>query len=196
MQDEIFLGLNKDQLLAAIAIVLTIIGAIWYLITLLNKRKLTGSKLTIQLKQLNFWSAPKHLVQPEFDDEGFVIRDLSIVRHYITYRLDLIITNNSEYTAYFPKLYFKDSINPFVELQSLDEHEPILSGASKTLTAVLAENSDTLPTERKRGNEEPIAMKDLQILIECQNSYGAKFYSMFVGATKKNTFHKFKPKFK
>lgn len=196
MKEEIFLGLNKDQLLAAIAILFTIIGAIWYLLTIFNKRKLTGSRLTIQLKQLNFWSAPKDAIQPVFDNEGFVLRDLSIVRHHITYRFDLIITNNSEHTAYFPKLYFKDSINPFVELQSLDEHEPILSGASKTLIAVLAENSDTLPSERKRGNDAPIAMKDLQIVIEYKNSYGATFYSLFDGESKKNTFHKFKPKFK
>lgn len=49
----------------------------------------------------------------------------------LTYEMEIIIRNNSEVTAFYPKIFFTNNKSPFARMEKLNELEPISSKNAK-----------------------------------------------------------------
>jgi len=111
--------------LPILAIVISVTLAISIpVIIYLRRRYLVGGFLTIKLEFRDGLASPAGVLVPHIDDEGFGIRSKSIVRHHLTWNYIVIITNNSDYTAYFPRLYYKNDLFPNITIEKFEELQP------------------------------------------------------------------------
>ena len=105
--------------LPVLAIVISVTLAIGIpLIIYLRKRYFVGGFLTIRFEFHNGLSSSAGVLVPYIDDEGFGIRSKSIVRHHLTWSYNITITNNSDHTAFFPKLYYKNDLFPNIIIEN------------------------------------------------------------------------------
>jgi hypothetical protein len=165
------------------------------MIIYLRKKHFVGGFLTIKIAFNNGLSSPAGVLVPHIDDEGFGIRDKSIVRHHLTWAYDVTITNNSDHTAYFPILYYKNDHFPNITIEELEQLKPIGSKESVIIKIKFFENSDTLPTQRKRTDEPPTDFTTLKLLLEYYNSQQARFYTLYDNANQSNRSSKLRPDF-
>ncbi|WP_295654918.1 hypothetical protein [uncultured Mucilaginibacter sp.] len=160
-----------------------------------NKRYFVGGFLTIKIDFKTGTSSPAGVLIPYIDEDGFGIRNRSIVRHHLTWTYKLTITNNSDHTAYFPRLYYKNDQFPDITIEKLEELKPIGSKESVTMNIKFFENSDTLPTQRKQTDKPPTDFTTLRLLLEYYNGYDSKFYTLYDNADKSNKPSKLRPNF-
>ena len=165
------------------------------IIIYLRKRYFVGGFLTIRFKFHSGLSSPTGVLVPHFDDEGFGVKSKSIVRHHLTWNYNVTITNNSDNTAFFPKLYYKNDLFPNITIENLEEMQPIGSKESIVIKVKFFEISDSLPTERKRTDQPPSDFTNLKLLLEYYNSQQAKFYTLYHNADNSNKSYKLKPDF-
>lgn len=161
----------------------------------LRKKHFVGGFLTIKLAFKSGSSSPAGVIAPHIDEDGFLIRDKSIVRHHLTWTYDVTITNNSDHTAYFPRLYYKNDHFPNITIEELEQLKPIGSKESVIIKIEFFEHSDTLPSQRKRVDQPPIDFTTLKLLLEYYNSQQSKFYTMYDNADQSNISSKLKPDF-
>lgn len=184
--------MNRGEILTFIGVITAVCIPI---VVFLYRRYFVGGFLTIKVDFSNGVSAPKDIIKPHFDDVGYIIRDKSIVRHDLTWTYKVTITNNSDSSAYFPRLLYKNELFPNITIENLEELKPIGSGKSVVLKVKFFELSDTLPTQRKRTNEPPKDFDSLELLLEYYNSNNAKFFTLYKNTDKINRQSKLKPKF-
>src|SRR5258708_23507455 len=104
-----------------VGIISLIIAVLIPLIIWLRKSYLEGHELTIEIKRDGGSSAPIGFSNKNVPDKDCVIemRDaLQIFR--LTWDIEIIIRNNSEYTAYYPKIQFENEQPPFVRFENLN----------------------------------------------------------------------------
>lgn len=184
--------MNNGELLSLIAVIIAVCIPI---VIFLYRRYFVGGFLTIKVDFSKGLSAPKEIIQEHLDNEGFIIRDKSIVRHELTWTYKITITNNSDNTAYFPRLLYKNELFPNITIENLEELKPIGSKESVVIKVNFYEVSNTLPTQRKRTSDPPKDFDSLELLLEYYNSNHAKFYTLYKNNDKINHQSKLKPKF-
>jgi hypothetical protein len=100
MDKEFFFGLTLDQTFGAIGAIGVITGAVWVLITLVYKRIFIGARLTITFEKDKRDSGSDGILYTTVEQK--------VIQKYIQhYAYKLTITNNSEISAYQPKLHFE-----------------------------------------------------------------------------------------
>jgi hypothetical protein len=178
-----------------LATILTATGVLIAFISLLISRKKEQPELTIEFKKTGGSSSNRGISnKSKPNEEGvYEMRDAILILD-LSYDIEIIIRNNSEVTAYYPKILFQNNQSQFVRIDKLNELEPILSKESKTLNAVYKEIEEKKGSERTDTRFFPENLKDIQILLEYKNSKKKTFYTAYKQADKSNTFLKKKPK--
>lgn len=160
-----------------------------------RKKYFVGSFLTVEFQFSNGIGSPVGVIKPFIDEDGYGVRNKSIVRHHLTWRYKIIITNNSDQTAFFPKISYNAELFPDIQLEEIKELQPIGSKESKIIDVEFFEVSDTLPSQRKRTTDPPTDFTALKLLLEYYNGQDAKFYTLYNNADKSNRSYKLRPKF-
>src|SRR6201995_2357558 len=109
-----------------VATILTAIGVIVAIITLLVTYKWERPELTIEFRGNGGHSSPMgHSNKNVPGADGFYDGNNAILIIEMLYNLQIVIRNNSELTAYYPKIYLKETQPPFYRIDTLNEQVPI-----------------------------------------------------------------------
>ncbi|WP_448633240.1 hypothetical protein [Pedobacter panaciterrae] len=186
-------GLDTNQIIAIVAIIVTILVplTIW-----IYKRMFVGSELTIHLEKTGSQSVQRGYSNDQVVVDGVIDARTAKRIFLLKWEFDLIITNNSDHTAYYPSIKFKDDRNPFFSLDRLNHLKPISSKESIVLSGVYQELEEATGDGRTNIGTVaiPTSINNVEILLEYSNSSKAKFYTVYKNKDQVNTFHKVKPK--
>lgn len=164
--------------------------AIWY-----RKSYLEGPELTIEFKRDGGDSAPIGFSNKNVPDADGVIDTRDALQIFqLTWRFEIIIRNNSEYTAYYPQILFKDNQPTFFTIEQLNIQEPIASKGKFIIKAVYNNLEEAKGTERSKMIDLPPIFNDMQILLEYKNGKKSKFFTLYKQIYKSNHFSRRKPK--
>ncbi|MCZ4223493.1 hypothetical protein [Pedobacter rhodius] len=158
-----------------------------------RKKYFVGGFLTVELRFSNGIGEPMGVVKEFIDEDGYNVRDKSIVRYHLTWRYEMTVTNNSDQLVLFPKISYNVEVFPNITMGEIQELKPIASGESREVELVFFEVSDTLPDQRKRTSETPVDFTVLKLLLEYYNAHDAKFYTLYDNADKSNKSYKIRP---
>lgn len=126
--------------------------------------------------------------------EGYIDADTAIRIFELTWRFKIKITNNSELTAFYPKITFNPNGPFFTLIDQLNELEPIKPTESIVLNAEYKMFEEKIGRERTDvGRQLPEEFNALGLLLTYQNSYKSKSYTLFNFNEKKNIFLKRRP---
>jgi hypothetical protein len=179
-------------MIGVISVILAVLipVAIWY-----RKSYLEGPELTIEFKRDGGNSAPIGHSNKNIPDADGVIdmRDaLQIFR--LTWNFEIIIRNNSEYTAYYPQILFKENQPTFFTIEELNMQESIASKGKAVIKAVYNELEEAKGTERSKMIDLPAVFNDMRILLEYRNGKKSKFFTLYNQMYKSNDFTRRRPK--
>jgi len=178
------------NLLTVLGILVTLLIALF---PYLRKTFFQGPELTIEFKKGQTSSNSLGVIYNSLFDGLYDMRKEKLQYQY-TWNFEIIIRNNSEYTAYYPKIFFKDNNSPFLTIENLNEQQPIGSKEKITLKAVYQEIEETTSDKRSKMIDLPIAITETQILLEYKNDKKTIFYTLYNQTYKSNDFFRRKPK--
>lgn len=177
-------------ILAIIAILLAIFIPVFQF---LWKKFLTVPYLTIEIKNNGGHSLPAGISRNSpLTSEGHIDANKAIRYYELTWQLQLIITNNSDFSAFFPKIDFPENSILLKELDKLNILEPIKSGESKTLNYQYIFIEEAGPGQRTEMKSFPKQIENLKILLKYENGQKAKFYTLFSFVNRYNQPYKWK----
>jgi hypothetical protein len=152
-------------------------------------------ELTIEIINNGSSSSPKELKRTHEVNKNKNIDDYNIVRVFdLIWWFKIRITNNSNITAFYPKL----TLNPngpkllLKKVQSLNK--PIKPTESIELEAEYKKHNQKT---KKKSTDIPLEFSNLELLLCYQNSKKSKFYTLYEfnsGKKKPNMFLKRMPK--
>ena len=173
-----------------------IIAVLLALTPYLKKVYFTGPELTIELMPDGGSSGNRGLSQKNDVSKGYIERDKAIYVFEVTWNVILKITNNSEITAYYPKLSFLNQQLSFSRLEQLDINKPIQGNEQILLKGSYTMFEECEGKNRTKINGLPENFKDLKILLEYKNPYKKNFYTIFSNTenTNENKYIRHKPK--
>ena len=166
------------------------------LITYFRKVYFVGPELTIELIANGGLSGPKGLSVRNDTSKGYVDGDKAIYVFEVTWNINLKITNNSNITAYYPKLKFLNQQLGFTTLDSLDNNKPILGNDQIILKGTYTMLAECEGKKRTKIQGLPDNFKDFKILLEYNNPHKKSFCTIFSNSemNKKNKYSRKKPK--
>lgn len=155
-----------------------------------------GPELTIELIPNGGSSGNRGLSLKNDTSKGYVEGDKAIYVFEITWNVNLKITNNSNITAYYPKLNFLNQQLSFSKLEQLDKNKPIKGNEQILLKGSYSMFEECEGKNRTKINGLPENFKDLKILLEYKNPYKKSFYTIFSNSerTEENNYKRHKPK--
>ena len=112
----------------------------------------------------------------------------------LTRKFKLIIRNNSDITAYYPKIKFSPSKPKFTKIDTINELKPITNIEYIELEAEYSKFEECQGKDRTKTVGMPDELKDLKILIESKNGKKKKFYTLFNMEKQENNFIRKRPK--
>jgi hypothetical protein len=109
--------------------------------------------------------------------------------------LSVIIRNNSDRVAYYPKIYFEATEPHIILTDSINLQKPIMEHEEVTLKAEYAKYEEKKGSERSTTARLPPELNNMRILIEYKNSSKIKFYTLYdqSKSDQKNVFTRNKP---
>jgi len=164
-----------DTLLALLGgFVIAIVPYIW-------KRYITRPEMTIEIIKNGGTSYIKGLSDKNiFTEEGYIDGDSAIRVFEITWRFQIKITNNSDLTAFYPKLTFNPNGPKFSLIDKLNTNQPIKPTETIVLKAEYRKFEEKTGKERTAlGRQIPEELKKLGLLLEYQSPQKSKFYTIF-----------------
>jgi len=178
-----------------IGIISILVAVIIAFIPYARYRYFKGPKLTMEIILENGLSSPVGLKSKNIiENKGYVKNNNSNNIYKLKWRFRLIIRNNSDIVAYYPKIYFNKSKPSFTKIEKLNELEPLLNSKHIELEAEYIKFEECQVKDRTPTNVIPEDLKDLELLIESKNSSKMKFYTLYFLKNNKNKFLRKKPK--
>ena len=179
--------------LGIIALILVPLGAFF---NYLWRKYFTTPYLTIELRRNGGQSSPiGYSNKTPLTPEGYLDASKAIQFFHLTWNMELIITNNSDNTAFFPKLNFKENNILLSDIETINELEPIKTGETKILNCKYIYIEEVGLGERTDLKDFPVQIKNLKILLGYQNGQRTKFYTLYTFLNKNNEQYKWrKPK--
>ncbi|HVW14464.1 MAG TPA: hypothetical protein VHB54_11590 [Mucilaginibacter sp.] len=98
--------------------------------------------------------------------------------------IKLFIRNNSDHTAYYPKIHFSHERKGFTSIDTLNTQVPIGSRQEIVLKAEYKELEETTGRNRTEVRGLPPALDDLKICLEYKNRSKRTYYSFYDNKTK------------
>lgn len=129
------------------------------------------------------------------NEKGYIDGNNAIYVFHLKWRISLIIRNNSDRIAYYPKIYFEPAEPHLLLLEKLNSQKPIMEHEEVTLKAEYGKYEEKRGQERSTTAILPPELTNMRILIEYKNSAKIKFYTLYdqSKAHENNIFTKRKP---
>jgi hypothetical protein len=106
----------------------------------------------------------------------------------LEWHMNIIIRNNSEFTAYYPKIHFKSNQAKFNCIESLNNQIPIASKGQVILKADYVELEETTGRNRTKIHGFPAALSNMEIYLEYKNAWKRTYVSIFNNSDNKTKF--------
>jgi len=166
------------------------------LIPFIRKVYFSGPELTIEIISTGGGSEPLGLSIKNDDSKGYIEGNNAIYHFKVTWKFNLIITNNSMVTAYYAKLYFPNEKINFSLIDKLNPLNPIKENEKLTLQAQFTMYEECKGQDRTHIKGLPPHFENLKLLLEYKNQHKKVFYTMYslnnnVG---ENNFYRKRPK--
>lgn len=182
-----------NVIIAVSGLLLTVLIA---LIPYFRKVYFIGPELTIELESDGGMSKSRGMSPKNDTSKGYIDGNNAIHVFELTYNVNLIITNNSNITAYYPKLDFLNQQLSFTSLDKLDYNTPIKGDEKIKLKGKYTMFEEATGKQRTKIRGLPDNFKDLKILLEYKNPYKKQFFTIFSNSTNpsRNKYIRRKPK--
>ncbi|MBN1185574.1 MAG: hypothetical protein JXB49_25030 [Bacteroidales bacterium] len=187
-------NIDFNIMLGIIAIIVALIIAI---IPWIRKKFFIRPELTFELIPDGGLNSNEGLSWKNDLSKGYIEGEKAIHVWGLKWKYKLIIRNNSDVTAFYPKIYRKSSGIWFTKIDSLNNLKPIkTSDDDIVLKCEYQKYTESIPSERPKLDKFPVEFQDLKILLEYKNSAKSRFYTLFEfdNFTNNNNFIRFKPK--
>ncbi len=178
-----------------IGIISIVIAIIIASIPYVRNRYLLGPELTIEIIPDGGMSSPRGLSSKnKVNAEGYIEGNNAIRIFELTWRFKLIIRNNSDNTAYYPKILFISSKPKFTKIDSINELKPLTNIENIELKVEYSKFEECQGKDRTKTTGIPNELKDLKIIIESKNGKKMKFYTLYCIEKNENKFIRKIPK--
>jgi hypothetical protein len=185
--------MDTNVMIGIISIIVAIVIAIapW-----IKKKFFTRPELTIELVFDSGLNANLGLSYKNDLSLGYIEGDKAIHVWSLTWKMKLIIRNNSDITAHYPEIFLKNDALYFTKIDSLNKLKSITNTSEIVLNCEYQKYSESTPDERPELGGFPQEFEDLKILLQYKNSAKMRFYTLFDFADKKehNKFKGIRPK--
>jgi len=174
-----------------------VIGVIIALIPYFISKYFSRPELTIDIVFNGGMSLARGLSSNNDFSKGYVEGETANRLFELTWDFDVIITNNSDKTAFYPEIEFNPSGPKFTILDKLNRLQPIQSAESLTIKAKYKKYEEVTGQNRTDiGQVPPSEFGDLALLLGYENSNKMRFFTLFNYSliSNKNRFIRKKPK--
>lgn len=175
-----------------------VVGILIAVIPYFRRKYFLRPELTIEIIKDGGSSSPRGLsAKNKVNEEGYIDGHTAIRVFELTWRFKIRITNNSDFTAFYPHLEFNPNGPKFKIIDKLNSLQPIKPTEPIELKAEYNKYEEKSGQDRTNvGRHMPPEFEDLGILLEYQNSKKSKFYTLYDYNTdgNKNRFLKRRPK--
>jgi len=147
--------------------------------TKVEKEKFDTPRIDLDFKYAGGYKSPLRLSRNnEVDESGAVDLRGALFIFEIGWKYKLWLVNNSSYSAFYPKIFSKNSIK-FDITPPIDRLEPIkpLSRLDYGITYWLKVESTGEMATDLMNDKFPTGIDDLELLLEYQNEKGKSFYT-------------------
>ncbi|HLF47124.1 MAG TPA: hypothetical protein VI548_11905 [Chitinophagaceae bacterium] len=177
--------------------IISIIVALLIAITpFLWRRYFSRPELTIEIIKGGGVSSNVGVSNKNDITKGYIEGNNAIFVFRIIWQFKVVIRNNSEHVAYYPKIIL-DTTNPkFTNIEKLNELIPISTKETIELKAEYAKYEECQGRDRTDVANFPDELKNIRILLEYKNSSKIKNYTLYTQSdAAKNIFLARRPKF-
>jgi len=192
--DIITKKIDSNILIGIISIIVAILISI---IPWIKKKFFIRPELTIELIPYGGLNSNEGLSWKNDLSEGYIEGEKAIHVWGLKWKFKIIIRNNSDVTAFYPKIYHIKSGIWFTWIDSLNNLKPIKNTDDNIeLNCEYQKYTESIPSKRPKIGKYPIEFQDLKMLLEYKNSAKIKFYTLFDFGNymNNNKFYKSKPK--
>lgn len=155
------------------------------LIPYLKRRYGDRPKLEIEIQYRGGTTAPRGISPKTDTSKGYYESEKAIQIFQLEWRFVVLIRNNSDIAAYYPKIHYKKASTQISQLDKLP-NKPILNSDNISLNGKYHKREESLGSERTQINGLPDEFQQLGIILEYQNTHGTKFYSLYEHQNKEN----------
>jgi hypothetical protein len=159
------------------------------------KRYFSRPELTVEIIKAGGVSSNVGVSSKNDTSKGYIEGNTAIYVFRVVWKFKVVIRNNSEIVAYYPKIIL-DTTNPkFTEIESLNELIPITNREPIELKAEYTKFEECQGTDRSNVSDFPEELKNIKILLEYKNAAKIVSYTLYSYSDKtKNIFLKWRPK--
>lgn len=176
--------MNYEMIIGLTAIFVTITIPI---VVFLIKKFYTIPYLTLEIKLRECQSSPIGFSNESIlTSEGYIDGDEEIQFFEIECKLEFIIRNNSNNSAFFPKLYIINNSINLTEIDKINYNDPIKACDLKIIQYKYIYKEKKTIGKRSDLNEFPVQMENLEILLSYKNESNTNFYTLFKFLNKTN----------
>lgn len=181
-----------EVLISTISLIIAITIA---LIPYFRTRYLHGPELTIEIIQDGGMSSPIGLSSKNVVNSEGIINDETALKIFeLKWKFRLIIRNNSDCTAYYPKIHFIQSKPKLTQIDPLNKLKPLNNIEKIELKATYSKFQECQGKDRIKTTGLPSELKNLKILIESKNGKKMRFYTLYSIERNENIFIRKIPK--
>jgi hypothetical protein len=181
----------------AIGIISVFLTAIFFILPYLINKYYSRPELTIEIIPNGGVSLQIGLSENNDFSKEYIDADTAIRIFELTWKFNVVITNNSDLTAFYPKIEFNPKGSKFTLIDELKELRPIKPNESLTLEAEYNKLEETTGRDRTQiGQAPPIEFGNLELLLGYENSKKMRFFTLYnyCLTDNKNKFLRNKPK--
>jgi hypothetical protein len=185
------------DIIGIIGLIIGVFGIILGIIPYYRSKYVLRPEVTIEMVPNGGFSAPRGFsTKNEVNAEGYIDGNNAIQIFELTWKFDIKITNNSDFTAFYPELEFNPN-GPTFKIDEINRLEPIKPAESLKLKAEFNKYEEVTGKNRTQvGKAPPTEFKNLELLFGYENSKKRRFYTLFDFnlTDDKNKFLRSKPK--
>jgi hypothetical protein len=156
----------------AVALIIAIVPFLW-------RRFFSRPELTIEVIKCGGASGSVGMSNRNDVSKGYIDGNTAIYIFRITWQFRVIVRNNSENIAYYPKLTLDTRTPKFSKLESLNELIPISSNEAIELKAEYTKYEECQGKDRSDVAKFPEELKNMKIFLEYKNSSKVKSYTVY-----------------
>lgn len=135
-------------------------------------------KLDIEIVRDGGSSMPKGISSLNDPSITHYVEDI-IYCYEVKWKIIIKIRNNSEYTAFYPKLYFSKNSIILKKMDKLNRLEPIKATELKELKAEIVLFEEKTGKTRTNAGKLPTELSKIKLLLEYKNIFRIKYYTIY-----------------
>ena len=162
-----------------IGILSIVVGIIIAITPFLWRRYFARPELTIEIIKGGGISSNVGVSSKNDTSKGYIDGNTALYVFKVNWEFKVIIRNNSETVAYYPKLTL-DTTNPkFTKIEKLNELIPISTKDTIELKAEYTKYEECQGKDRSNVATFPEELKNMKILLDYKNSSKIKSYTLY-----------------